>query len=109
MEENIIFTYVRVMKNITQTFDKNNIYECEYIITEESETEPKMDIKALFNKFFYTIIRIAMLLTVLYINSLFIKFEMFLGVYMYIILINNTRKSIISQDVNQMSICLKRW
>jgi hypothetical protein len=109
MDENIIFTDVRVMKNITQTFDKNNNNECEYIITEENESEAKFDIKTWFNKFFHTIIRITMLLIMLYINSLLVKFEMFLGVYLYIILINNTRKSIISQDVKQMSICLKRW
>lgn len=112
MEENIIFTYVRVMKHITVIFDKNTP-DCEYVINEETyEPDRKFDIndlKAWLNKSFYTIIRIAMLLLLLYINALFIKFEMFLEVYMFITLINNTRRSIISQDLKQMSICLKRW
>jgi len=110
MDENILFTYVRVMKNISITFDKKSSYECEYIITEEvPEGEKKFDIKAWFNKGFYTIIRITLLLVLLYLNLLFMKIEMFLEVYIFITLINNTRRSIISQDLKQMSTCLKRW
>ena len=106
IDENIIFTYIRVMKNLTVSFDKNQ--ECEYIITEETGDE-SFDIKKWFDKCFYTIIRFLMFFGLLYFNYLLIKFEMFLGVYMYIILVNNTRKSILSQDIKQMSMCLKRW
>jgi len=114
MDESILFTYVRVMKSITMTFDKPVYSESQYIITEEEGHLPDKkfdfeDLKAWFNKCFYTIIRVVMVLLLLWMNSLFMKLEMFLGVYVYITLINNTRRSIISQDLKTMSICLKRW
>jgi len=113
MDESILFTYVRVMKSITMTFDKP-VSESQYIITEEECHLPEKqfdfdDLKAWFSKCYYTIIRVVMVLLLLWMNSLFMKLEMFLGVYVYITLINNTRRSIISQDLKTMSICLKRW
>lgn len=122
-EENIIFSYFKVMKNIVISFhtlteddyaSQIQLSEQTYIETEESQDK---DLKKHENKtnetmdncFKNSIFKLILILVVILLNYFVMKNEMFLRVYMFIILSNDTKRSISSGNIKKMSLCSKRW
>lgn len=120
-EENMIFSYFNVMKNIVNSFNNQNkkskeifleISEQTYIDTQNSE-KPEDSINNEFiqkqNNYFQKIIKIVFIFILLIMNYLLTSSDMFLIIYNFIILSNDTKRSIKSKDIKKMSLCSKRW
>ncbi len=122
-EENIIFSYLKVMKNIVTSFNTNpeedygtqiQLSEQTYLDTDENqEKEIKKDENKneneAENKFTNGFLKVILILIVILLNYFVMRNEMFLRVYMFIILSNDTKRSISSGNIKKMSLCSKRW
>ena len=110
-EENMIFSYFNVMKNIvkssnTSEFSQHSISESNEIIKSNKNSKP-VDPEQI--SYAQKLIKIVLIFVLLIINCLVISSNMFLRIYMFIILSNDTKRSIKSKDIKKMLLCSKRW
>ena len=110
-EENMIFSYFNVMKNIvkssnTSEFSQHSISESNEIIKSNKNFKP-VDPELI--SYAQKLIKIVLIFVLLIINCLVISSNMFLRIYMFIILSNDTKRSIKSKDIKKMLLCSKRW
>ena len=110
-EENMIFSYFNVMKSIvkssnTSEFSQHSISESNEIIKSNKNSKP-VDPEQI--SYAQKLIKIVLIFVLLIINCLVISSNMFLRIYMFIILSNDTKRSIKSKDIKKMLLCSKRW
>jgi len=117
-EENIIFSYLKVMKNIVTSFNTSpeedygtqiQLSEQTYLDTDENQEKEIKKENDTENKFTNGVFKVILILIVILLNYFVMRNEMFLRVYMFIILSNDTKRSISSGNIKKMSLCSKRW
>jgi hypothetical protein len=99
----ILFVYFDVIKNIINYFDKVEKHQLLHNSKEENILISKI------KSFIRSVLKITIILLVLLINYLMIINEIFYLFYMYIIMMNDTRRCLEGEDIDHVKTCAKRW
>ena len=110
-QDHVIFSYFNVMKGIINCYEKVksakkpfnamsiDILDDKVIISEQKES----------NLIIAKIVKTLLIFFVIIINYYVIKNELFLRIFAFVALSNDTKKSLVSQSTHNLSLCLKRW
>ena len=110
-DDNVIFSYINVMKNIVNSYEKvmspqkKPLSNLDKFEEKEKEKDIHKDVLENISK----IIKFFLILIVILFNYYIIRNELFLRIFAFVALSNDTKKSLISQNVNNLTLCLKRW
>jgi hypothetical protein len=98
--KNIVNSYEKVMSPQKKPLSNLDKFE-----EKEKEKDIHKDVLENISK----IIKFFLILIVILFNYYIIRNELFLRIFAFVALSNDTKKSLISQNVNNLTLCLKRW
>lgn len=108
-DDHVIFAYFNVMKRLVTSVDRlfvtQNKPSGSLEKLEKLENPEKKDFHDLISKG----LKGSIILVLIIFNYFLIYSEMFLRTFAFIALSNDTKKSLMSQNVVTLSLCLKRW
>lgn len=109
VEDNVIFSYINVMKNIVSTYEKLMYPQKKPMSKmDKLEEKEKDNHKEVYDNI-AKVVKFFLIVIVIIFNYYIIKNQLFLRIFAFVALSNDTKKSLVSQNVNSLTLCLKRW